>query len=509
MKNNCVIYVRVSSEKQVDGYSLDSQEDLCKKRAELLNFNVYKIFREEGVSATTVNRPQLQEMLTLINDKEVNIKAVIVYSTSRLNRNTIDYLTLRSLLKRKSVAFYSVTEPTGEKPVEKFIETIFASLNQYQNEERAANVANSLKKRFLEGHITAKPPLGYLMMKVNGKSQANKDPQTYDQVKTLWHRVKNEKLSLREAAQVLNGLNIKSSHDSRFKKFRYQSVARILINKFYMGILVSEKYGETQGKHEPMIDEDTYYAVQKILRSRRSQNNERHVHIRDDFPLRGVVRCRECNKKLTSAWTQGHTTKVPYYFCPSRGDHKVESIKKNVIEDKYTVLLQDLNLTKKRAKWLCEILEEKYYQQLNQVNQNNDSVETDIAKLKETKFALSEKHLKGLYTDEEFLELKKNLDDQVEAKKELLTDKVVEETDIKPVLRFMEYYLTHLDTVWDKANGEAKLKIGSSIFPQGVIFEDDNFRTPELGLGYQLTKELIRTPSILVTPLGFEPKFTG
>ena len=63
---NCIIYTRVSSERQVDGYSLDDQEDRCKVEAERQGFTILKVFREEGVSAKTLERPQLIELMTYI-----------------------------------------------------------------------------------------------------------------------------------------------------------------------------------------------------------------------------------------------------------------------------------------------------------------------------------------------------------------------------------------------------------------------------------------------------------
>ena len=50
---NAVIYLRVSSKKQADeGYSLASQDVSCNNYAQLKNYNVAKIFIDEGVSAT-------------------------------------------------------------------------------------------------------------------------------------------------------------------------------------------------------------------------------------------------------------------------------------------------------------------------------------------------------------------------------------------------------------------------------------------------------------------------
>jgi len=43
-----VIYLRVSTEEQVDNFSLGTQEEICKKEATRRGFEVVQVFREEG-----------------------------------------------------------------------------------------------------------------------------------------------------------------------------------------------------------------------------------------------------------------------------------------------------------------------------------------------------------------------------------------------------------------------------------------------------------------------------
>ena len=50
-KTDAIIYLRVSTEEQVDNFSLDTQEDLCRKEAIRKGYRVVKVFREEGKSA--------------------------------------------------------------------------------------------------------------------------------------------------------------------------------------------------------------------------------------------------------------------------------------------------------------------------------------------------------------------------------------------------------------------------------------------------------------------------
>lgn len=501
---NCIIYIRVSSEKQVDGYSLDSQDDLCRKRAEQDGYSVIKVFREEGLSATTTNRPQLQELLSCCKDKKNSIDAVFVYSFSRLNRNTVDFLTIRHLLAKSGVSLISVTEPSGDSPEQRFIETILAAKDQYENESRARNVANSMRKRFLEGHITSKPPLGYLMQKVNGKSIVIKDPNSFEIVKSMWNKVINERLSTADVARKWNKAGFKSKHDRRFSRWNKQSIAKILSNKFYMGILVSEKYGETQGKHEQMIDETTFYSVREIMVNRVPFKSERYK-CRNDFPLRGIVTCIDCRRKLSSGWSQGKLKKYAYYSCPSRGLHKSISYQSVTLERKFSSLLKSIEVSSEFMDLFSEILKEKYNEQFMQLNDSQDKVKQDIKTLEGTKKLIREKNVKGIYTDEEYLEMKEEIETDLAIKNGLLSEKKIDKIEVDTALQFMKYYLSNLEKIFFKATPEGKLKIGCSIFPDGVVFDGQNFRTPELGRIYKLTRDFSTTPSNLVSRQGLEP----
>ena len=66
-----VIYCRVSTKEQVEeGNSLKTQEKICVEYAEKNGYHVEKIFIEQGESAKTADRPQLQEMLSYCSMKK-------------------------------------------------------------------------------------------------------------------------------------------------------------------------------------------------------------------------------------------------------------------------------------------------------------------------------------------------------------------------------------------------------------------------------------------------------
>ena len=56
-------YVRVSTDEQAEGFSLDAQEDRIRAYAESQDFRLLKIYRDDGYSAKNLDRPAMQELL--------------------------------------------------------------------------------------------------------------------------------------------------------------------------------------------------------------------------------------------------------------------------------------------------------------------------------------------------------------------------------------------------------------------------------------------------------------
>src|SRR3990167_8166100 len=177
LMQNCIAYIRVSSDEQVTNFSLETQEYYCRKEAERRNLSILKTFREEGVSAKTLNRPALLALLAFCQKNKKNISYVVVYRLDRLSRNTIDYLALRKRFSEMGIEIISATgEPTGSSPTDKFFETILASLAELDNSLRGTRAKAGLRTRFLNGLPTGRPPLGYKNAIENEKHVIIPDP---------------------------------------------------------------------------------------------------------------------------------------------------------------------------------------------------------------------------------------------------------------------------------------------------------------------------------------------
>jgi site-specific DNA recombinase len=474
---NGVAYIRVSTDRQSLGFSPDSQREETTHLAKSKGYALVKEFYDDE-TATTTNRIGLQELIAYCSQKKNNIEAVFVYSLSRLNRNTKDFLEIKLLLGKYGIKLYSCLEPSGEDtPTERAIQTIISAVNQLDSENKAIIVQANMKKRFMEGYDLGKPKIGYVSATIDNKRVRVPDKTWFPIVQRMWYRIKDEKLTLAQATRELNRLEI--------RKFSKQYVSKIFNSKFYMGIIQSAKYGEVEGKHQKMIDENTFYQVRYIISGNKPKTIERH-HLREDFALRGILNCK-CGNKLTAAWSKGRNKKYPYYSCPSRGKHKIISYNADKLREKFVDLLKQIKPTKEMMTFVKEMLREKYEAKFNKIQHSTKIIEQDLKQINDSKLKLMEKHLSGVYSDEDFLKMKDSLDQQYIVKKGLLSEKQIDKIDIETVLQFITFYMTNLDRVWADASPEGKLAIAGSIFPLGITVENGELRTATLGLAYDLS----------------------
>ena len=91
----CFIYTRVSTEMQLDGYSLEAQRERVKKEAVHRGMKVIGEYSDEGKSGKNVSgRPEFQQMLNDISRMNADSRPdyVLVFKLSRFGRNAADTL---------------------------------------------------------------------------------------------------------------------------------------------------------------------------------------------------------------------------------------------------------------------------------------------------------------------------------------------------------------------------------------------------------------------------------
>ena len=114
-----VIYQRVSSKPQEDGFSPETQVERCYEWAERNNYEVVKCFEGAHESAKTdTKRKRFNQMLTFVKDKKNKIDAVIVYNTSRFSRSgsfsVVEELQSRGINVFSATSSYDARTAIGE-----------------------------------------------------------------------------------------------------------------------------------------------------------------------------------------------------------------------------------------------------------------------------------------------------------------------------------------------------------------------------------------------------------
>lgn len=468
-----VLYLRVSTEEQVDNYSLETQENICKKEVEHRKTEILATFRDEGRSAKSIaGRPALIEMLEFCRKHKKEIGLVIVYRLDRISRQTADYLAIRKKLAECEIQLISATEPTGNSPTEKFVETMLASFAQMDNDVRSERSKNGMRARFMAGlNSGGYVSVGYL----NQNGYVVKDPKTFDKVKEAWKLMATGTKSLRELAVILAAQGFKGGHGHGGKEYvlRAQTLNKIFRNKFYTGKIVSKKYGlEVQGQHAPMISEEMFYRVQSILDGRNTNVAgplARRTLDNKDFPLRRFLKCHKCGASLTGGWCKGKNKHYPYYFCLNHC--KGLNTARHKIEDSLTVLLNEISLTKEAEALFIAWLREKYFNRASSLVQRRDTADLELKKLYEFRQTLIEKNISGVFSDGIFKEQNKMVEEKVQLIQTTKNDDLVQKYNLEVITKFFNSKFGNLAQTYTDSDLGQKRVLLCSIFPSGLRWD--------------------------------------
>lgn len=156
-----VLYVRVSTVEQVSNFSLDTQEAACRSYCKQNQWQVVRVFRDEGESAKSTARPQFQEMLRFCRENRETIDMVVVYSLSRFSRASLDHHVVRAQLSKHGITLRSATEPIDESPTGKLMENIASAFAEFDNLLRAERTVVGMRAKLEAGGWPFQAPLGY------------------------------------------------------------------------------------------------------------------------------------------------------------------------------------------------------------------------------------------------------------------------------------------------------------------------------------------------------------
>ena len=484
-EKKAVMYTRVSSEEQVENFSLQTQEEICRKEAKFKGFEIVEVFREEGKSAKTITgRIELLRLLDFCRKNKKDIQAVFVYRLDRLSRQTQDYLALRKRLFDYGIAIISASEPTGNSPTEKLLETILASFAQHDNDVRSERTKNGMRARFLSGLVSNHAPLGY----INQGGYALKDPESFEKIKKAWDLMATGTKTLREIAIFLN--KQKTTYRGEIHTLRVNTVQRVFRNKFYIGILTSDKYPEEiKGQHTPMVTEEQFYKVQAILDGRNRSTPLMGRKSRDnmDFPLRRLVKCSKCGTAFTGAWSKGRSIRYAYYFCRNRC--VMSSIPIADVDIDLKAFLTRMSPSEEGLKLYITCLLKTFNQKKSKLNKIQQIVDQEIQKLQALRQVLVEKNLAGTYSDEIFKEQNAAIESKIITAQAAKNDTLIDRYNMDEIEKFLKEKLANLAVTYSGSTLSQLRCLLGSIFLSGMIWGYPGISNREISPVYKAIRD--------------------
>ena len=476
---DAVIYVRVSTSRQLQGASLETQLRACQEFCVTNGWRLLRVFREEGESAKTTDRTQLQEMLQFCHSGKPRPEYVVVYALDRFARNGVDHDTLRTALLALGIKLRCVQTPLGESPYEKAVERILSALPQLDNELRAERSVAGMKTRLEGGRWTFKAPLGY----TNGRDAENNktllhDPDRAPLVKKAFELYAT---ALHTKVQVRSRMQVEGLRSRKGKPLGAETFDRMLRNPRYAGILEVDQWGITaQGNFIPIVSRDVFDRVQEVLAGRRRAVTP-HKRNRNEFPLRGFVRCAQCHKPLTASPSTGKMgVKYLYYHCQQKSCSSPVNVRAEVIHDGFLDFVRQQQPDSTYLRLFHKVVTDVWNNKQADAVELARKLERQLDELKERKRKLREALVyQQTLTRAEFDEMRIPLEREVAEAEDNLSQARSAETEIDAVLDFAEDLLLNAAGVWERCSLDQKQRLQQVLFPRGVEYADGIYRTQE------------------------------
>lgn len=332
-KKKCYIYTRVSTAAQVDGYSLEAQQERLREYADYKNLEIAGEYCDAGKSGKSiVGRPSFLKMLDDISSEKDNISFVLVFKLSRFGRNAADILKSLQLLEDYEVDLICVEDAIDSStPGGKLTLTILSAVAEIERENiNVQFMAGKMQKLLNGGWPGGVVPYGYRSV----NKELSIEPSEEEIVRLIFEKYIQDDGTLNGVAIWLNENGYKRFSKGEEKPFTYDFIVNVLDNPTYHGKLFYNRRTnlkgvkrkpkdivEVDGIHEAIVSEELWRKV-RAKREATSTNNEKVDEPERVSLLSGLIKCPACGNGLIASKSKhvnknrgGHYKTIHYYSC--------------------------------------------------------------------------------------------------------------------------------------------------------------------------------------------------
>ena len=322
MNNNkqikCYLYLRVSTEAQVDGYSLEAQEKRLIREAEYRDMKIVGTFVDAGKSGKNIaGRPEFQNMLSAIQENRDGAKYVLVFKLSRFGRTAADVLSSLQLMQDYGVELICVEDGIdSSKESGKLMISVLSAVAEIERENiQVQTMAGRIEKARQGKWNGGFAPYGYALKE--GKLVI--DEEEAEIIRLIYDKYTNTSMGAGAVAKWLNshGYKKKLRQNGTVNLFSAHFVVGVLDNPVYCGkiaygrrksekiegkrneyhMVKQKKFNVYDGAHEAIVSEEMYETAQ-AKRAVHSVKFEKVHSLDHEHVLSSILKCPICGSGM-------------------------------------------------------------------------------------------------------------------------------------------------------------------------------------------------------------------
>ena len=299
-------YCRVSTDEQAKfGFSIQAQKDALEKYCKENKYK-FEFYIDEGISASSMKRPALQEML-----KKVNVFDMILFTKlDRLSRNVLDANNINKMLIDNNCTMKAIDEDDIDTSTADgtFIFNLKVSLAQREIGKTSERIRFVFQNKREKGEVTSGT------CKYGYKIENKKFVVNEDEAQNI--------VNLYKYFISVNG-NIPKTYSyftSHFNNKGYDAMRGYLREVAYIGKYKLYRKNIYIENYIPRImDDDLFYKVQNLLKKKQKYvTKENKVSL-----FSGLIYCQCCGNRMTKKQDNRVKNKLIRYSCDNVFRYKV------------------------------------------------------------------------------------------------------------------------------------------------------------------------------------------
>lgn len=409
---NVAAYCRVSTDKEDQLNSLETQKEFFQEYAKQTGNTLVKLYADEGITGTKIkNRKEFQRMLT---DSERGLfDVLVVKDISRMARNTVDLLQSVRKLKALGIETRFITANMTSMGESEFVLTVFGALAQEESANTSKRVKFSKKMNAEKGRV---PNIVYGYDKTIGdyfSLEINEEEKKVIRQIFKWYTEEGF-----GAAKIANMLNEKGLKTKRGCDWSQNAICRILTNEIYIGKIINGKEevadfltGQRKSKSEDewfvvdrpqlrIIDDETFDKAQEILKGRHNAFNIKHERHSNKYLFSTLIKCKDCGWSFRRTVRTYKNTYVRW-VCSGHNGKGADSCPNAVTVDEEELIqvLQEYfaEILSKKKKVVSNVVKE--FQRVYKAKDENVEYEREL-KAQLSKLKKSREKYMDMYTDD-------------------------------------------------------------------------------------------------------------